>query len=201
MDTKRFHRVFFTHFFRIFCIPTPQKPHKSGHYSCPHGRLHDSRRPQAPRRPLRMRTVQGAPGTAAGAGRRGRCVRDFAPAGPGEEPRRPGSRRVEPAVLPAGRLRGHPRQRRHHRVLGRGRVRADRQAFAAPDLRRVQQQVRLGGGQEPVRRRPDRRQGRSGQRPQTSVGPVRRPHRMGAQRNLHGRRGSRAATRGLRAAR
>ena len=39
MDTKRFHRVFFTHFFCIFCIPTPQKAPKSGHYSCPHGRL------------------------------------------------------------------------------------------------------------------------------------------------------------------
>ena len=53
------------------------------------------------------------------------------------------------------------------RVLGRRRVRPDRQAVAAPDLRRVQREVRLGGRQEPVRRRPDRRQGRRRQRART----------------------------------
>ena len=98
----------------------------------------------------------------------------------------------------ARRLRGHPRQRRLDGVLGRRGVRADRQALAAPDLRRVQLEVRLRGRQEPVRRRPGRRQGRPGQRPEAAVRSVRRRHRVGAQRNLDRRRGARAAARGFR---
>ena len=121
------------------------------------------------------------------------AVRHLAPAGAGQEPGRPGPRRAAPAVLAARRLRGHPRQRRLDGVLGRRGVRADRQALAAPDLRRVQLEVRLVRRQEPVRRRPDHHQGRPGQRPEAAVGPVGRRHRVGAQRDLDRCRGARAS--------
>ena len=128
------------------------------------------------RRPVRVRTVQGPARTAAGAGDQGRRpVRHIAPAGARQEPRRPGSQRAAGAVLGARRIRGGARQRRVHRVLGRRRLRPRRPAVAAPDLRRVQRQVRLRRRQEPVRRRPDHRQGRSRQRtgtPVRSVGDV-----------------------------
>ena len=57
------------------------------------------------------------------------------------------------AFLHPGRLRGHSGQWRRDGVLGCRRVRADREAFAAPVLRRVQREVRLLRRQEPVRRR------------------------------------------------
>ena len=91
----------------------------------------------------------------------------------------------------ARRVRGHPRQRGVDGVLGRRGVRADRRALAAPDVRRVQRQVRLGRQGQPVRRRPHRRQGRPGQRTRAAVGSVRRRRRLGAQRDLDRRRGAR----------
>ena len=159
-----------------------------------HGRItDDSRGHQAPRRTLRMWAIEGAARTTAGTRRRGRPLRHVTPAGTGQEPGGAGPRRTAAALLGARRLRGHPRQWRLHRVLGRRGVRADRQALAASDLRRVQLEVRLRGGQEPVCRRSRHRQGRCGQRAQAAVGSVRRRDRVGAQRNLDRCRGARAA--------
>ena len=171
---------------------------RHGHYPDAHGRTDDSRRPQAQRRTVRLRTVEGAARAIAGTGPCRRPLRNVAPAGTGKEPGRPRPRRRPAAVLSARRLRGDPRQRRLYRVLGRGGVRAHRQALAAPDLRRVQLEVRLRGGQESVRRRPGHRQGRPGQRPQAAVGPVRRRHRLGAQRDVDRGGRSRATARGFR---
>ena len=70
--------------------------------------------------------------------RRGRPVRHLAPPAAGQEPGGPGPRRAASAVFAARRLRGDPWQRRLDGILGCGGVRADRQALAAPDLRRVQ---------------------------------------------------------------
>ncbi len=64
------------------------------------------------------------------------------------------------------------------------------EAVVAPELWRVQLEVRLGGYQQPVRRRADHHQGRPRQRPRTTERPVGRRDRMGAQRDLDGRRGA-----------
>ena len=126
------------------------------------------------------------------------ALRHIAPAGARQGPRRPGSHRAAGAVLGTRRIRGGARQRRVHRVLGRRRLRPRRPAVAAPDLRRVQRQVRLRRRQEPVRRRPDHRQGRSRQRTGTPVRSVGGRHRLGAQRDLDRCRRAGAPPRGLR---
>ena len=92
-----------------------------------------ARRDQAPRRPLRLRALQGAPGGAGVAGlRRGRGDGHVPPPGAGEGPGRTGPGPVWPAVRPARRVRGRARQRRRDRVLGRGGVRAGPGAVRAP---------------------------------------------------------------------
>ena len=70
-------------------------------------------------------------------------------------------------LRPARRLRGHPRQRRHHRVLGRGHVRADPRPGPVRHVRRVRREVRRRGqaarrsSAEPtVRTAPSRHRGR-----------------------------------------
>src|SRR5690606_20741264 len=81
----------------------------------------------------------------------------------------------------SARVRLNPR---HARVLGRRAVRADPGAFAAPDLRRVLEQVRQGRQVGPVPAGPGGRVGGPGGRPGAGVGPERRLDRLGAQRDL-----------------
>ena len=85
----------------------------------PRERHRDSRRPAAPRRPVRLRPVQGA---ARGAGRAGRqrhvVPGHLAPAEDRQGRRTPGPGRPVGPVRAARRLRGRPRQRWHDRVLG-----------------------------------------------------------------------------------
>ncbi len=62
------------------------------------------------------------------------------------------------------RLRDRARQRRHHRLLGRGRRRPDPRALPAPHLRRVLEQVRQGDGHGPAPGRARDRRGRARRR-------------------------------------
>ena len=74
------------------------------------------------------------------------------------------------AVRPARRLRGRARQRRHDRLLGRGRGLARARALPAPDLRRVLAEVRQGD-RRPRRSSPTR----SWSRPSPATRPRRPP--------------------------
>ena len=104
----------------------------------------DPRGPEARRRPLRLRAVEGPPRAA-----RSACATKGADVMGTSHRQKPvkqlvGARARRPArpVQPARRLRGRARQRRHDRVLGRRGLRPGARARAAPQLRRVLQQVR-----------------------------------------------------------
>ena len=158
------------------------------------------RRPQARRRPLRLRAVEG-PSRAARAPRRRRGAALMGTSHR-QKPVKALVGRVrdgpERAVLAARGLRGGARQRRHHRVLGRRGVRPGARARAAPDLRRVlaRSSPRSTNGapflQDPIVVKAD-----PGDAPAPDLRPVRRRRRLGAQRDLDrrdGRRSSASAT-------
>ena len=90
-------------------------------------------RPQARRRPLWLRPVEGPP-RAAREPRLRTARRDghLAPPAAGEGRGRPRPRRAARPVRAARRLRDRARQRRHDRVLGRARAGLDPRAVAAP---------------------------------------------------------------------
>ena len=145
----------------------PEEPHDDER-----DHAHHPGRAQARRRPLRLRPVEGPARAAGQAGHRGRpSAGHLAPPEAGQGPRRPRARRPERPLHAARRLRRRARQRRHDRVLGRRRGRPDPRALAAPELRRVLQQVR-------ERRRRARRscRTRSSSRPSRATRP-RRPSR------------------------
>ena len=99
----------------------------------------DPARPEARRRPLRLRPVEGPPRAARSASPRDGADGHghLAPPAAGQGRRRARPRRPARAVLAARRLRGRARQRRHDGLLGRRRLRPRPRARAAPDLRRV----------------------------------------------------------------
>ena len=120
-------------------------------------RLATGRRPRLATRPTSSSRPSSSRPTAASARGRRRSAPRPSPRWPRPRPtswapptaatrvqvrRPPGARGHRRAVPAARRLRGAARQRRHHRVLGRGRVRADRAAQPAPRLRRVLLEVR-----------------------------------------------------------
>ena len=136
-----------------------------GELACWRGGAERHRHPAgsvAGRRSVRVRSLEGP----AGADRRDRRRRaatdgDLAPPATRQAARRADPGRPDRAVRAAGRLGDRARQRRHHRVLGRRHVRADRPAQRAPRVRRVLVEVR---------RRVDRRaapQGTGGRRERT----------------------------------
>ena len=155
----------------------------------------DPRRPQARRRPLRLRAVEG-PTRADRASRRRRDDGhgDLAPPEAGQGGRRPRPRRARrPVRLPEG----------YEVALGNGgttafwdaaRVRPRPRPRAAPDLRRVLREVRQGHAGRAVPRRT-----RSSSRPSPATRPRRAPtrrrrrRRLGAQRDLDRRDGPRRA--------
>ena len=122
--------------------------------------------------------------------------RHVPPAGHGPRRRRPGARRARLAVLAARRLRGRPRQRWRHGLLGRRDVRADPRAQPAPVVRGVLGEVRgrVEGGAVP--RRADRDHGRPGHAADVQGRGGRRRLRLAAQRDLDRRDGSRRPGRG-----
>ena len=89
----------------------------------------------------------------------------------------------------ARRLRGRAGQRRHDLLLGRRRLRPRARARAAPELRRVLQQVRQGHDGGAVPGRPDRGRRRARRRAAADLRPVLRRRRVGAQRDLDRRDG------------
>ena len=93
--------------------------------------------PEARRRPVRLRTLQGPPEALAALAREGASVLGTSHRQAPVKNLVGGSARASATCSRCRRLRGHPGQRRHHGVLGRRRARPGPRAGAAPDLRRV----------------------------------------------------------------
>ena len=150
-----------------------------------HDRSADPRRPEARRRALRLRALEGPPRGPAPARRAVRPDGHLAPPGTGQGPGRGRAQRHRGAARRARRLRGRARQRRHDRLLGGRRRLAGPRAGAAPHLRRVlSASSRRSTAAAPfladpiVDRGRARRRPRAGRRPRRrrrSPGPTTRP--------------------------
>ena len=145
----------------------------------------DARAARPERRSLRIGAFEDPPRSPGPARRSGRRVPRHEPS-PGDGPLggSAGARGPHRALRPSRRLRGPARQRRHHHVLGRRRVRAHRAAERAPRVRRVLVEVRRSHARGAPSRRPGGDRVRARHASRTCGGRDRRRVRAHAQRDV-----------------